>query len=516
MNLTENIYKITQNLNNKEFKIVIKSCEKLIKANVKNTIIYNLYGRAYQNLGLYEKSILKFEKAIDIDEYNYFAINNLAVSLKAVEKYKLSEKAYKKCLKIKPDYVVAIINYANLKEFLNDFYIAIELYLSVLKLKSEISKAYIFLKLSRLYLSIGKNEKAKEYLSQLLKEFPNDTSSYQLYSEITDFKKDQKFIYDMEKLYKNKNLSKNDRINIAFSLGKAHDKLSNFNKAFTYFNEANKLKRTQVKFNLEDFLKLTSDIKSFFININYDEIKKKNNQKKIIFICGMPRSGTTLVEQIISAHNEVISTGENSYLSTFINKNYLKDFTLDKKKIIKDIFSKDNLFEDYTFNLFNEFNYVSNVFTDKTVQNFLWIGFIKIFFPNSKIILTERNSKDVCLSIFKIDFINGFMNFAYDQKEIGNFYNAYLDLISFWKEIFRDNIYISKYENLIDNSQFEIKKMINFCDLEWDPNCLNHHLNKSGIKTASINQARKPIYNTSKNLYKNYSNNLDEMFSILK
>ena len=157
MNLTENIYKITQNLNNKEFKIVIKSCEKLIKANVKNTIIYNLYGRAYQNLGLYEKSILKFEKAIDIDEYNYFAINNLAVSLKAVEKYKLSEKAYKKCLKIKPDYVVAIINYANLKEFLNDFYIAIELYLSVLKLKSEISKAYIFLKLSRLYLSIGKN-----------------------------------------------------------------------------------------------------------------------------------------------------------------------------------------------------------------------------------------------------------------------------------------------------------------------------------------------------------------------
>jgi hypothetical protein len=74
------------------------------------------------------------------------------------------------------------------------------------------------------------------------------------------------------------------------------------------------------------------------------------------------------------------------------------------------------------------------------------------------------------------------MNFAYDQEDIANFYNVYLDLISFWKEIFKDDIYVSKYEKLIDNSQFEIKEMINFCDLEWDPNCLNHHLNKSELK----------------------------------
>ena len=212
----------------------------------------------------------------------------------------------------------------------------------------------------------------------------------------------------------------------------------------------------------------------------------------------------------------MVPTGENNFLGTFIKKHYLKGFTLDQRKITKDIYSKNNLLEEYTFNLFNEFGYISNAFTDKTVQNFLWIGFIKIFFPNSKIILTDRNSRDVCLSIFKTNFKNGFMNFAYDQKDIGKFYNVYVDLISFWKEIFKDDIYISKYEKLIDNSQFEIKKMINFCDLEWDPNCLKHHLNNSGIKTASINQARLPIYNTSKNLNKNYRDNLGEMFGILK
>ncbi len=516
MNLTEKIDKIIKNLNNKEFKTAINSCEKLIKSNIKNTIIYNLYGQACQNLGLYEDSILQFEKAININENNYFAINNLAVSLKAVEKYKLSEKAYQKCLKLKPDYVVAIINYANLKEFLNNFNVAIDLYLSALNFKSEINESYIYSKLSELYLSVGENKKAKEYSIKLLKKYPNDPSFYKLYSEMADFEKDKKFISDMEELYKKNNLTNNDLVNLAFSLGKAHDKLNNFYKAYKYFETGNKLKKDQINYNLEDFLKLTNSIKKFFSSINFNEIKKNTSKKKIIFICGMPRSGTTLIEQIISSHNKVIPTGENNYLSTFIKKNFLKGFTLDHQKISSDIHLKDNLFEKYILNIFNEFDYVSNVFTDKSVQNFLWIGFIKIFFPNSKIILTDRNSKDVCLSIFKINFKNGFMNFAYDQKDIANFYNVYLDLIRFWKEMFKDEIYTIKYENLIDNTEYEIKKMINFCDLEWDSNCLNHHLNKSGIKTASINQARKPIYNSSKDLNKNYTDYLKVMFGIIK
>mgnify|MGYP001358504962 FL=1 len=320
MNLNHEINKVILKLNNKEFKEVINYCEKLIKLKIKNTIIYNLYGQAYQNLLFFEKSIIKFEKAIELNADNYYAINNLAVSLKAIKKYKLSEKAYQKCLKIKPDYVVAIINYANLKEFLNNFQEAIDLYLSALKFKSEISEAYIYSKLSRLYLSIGKTEKAKKYADQLLKKYPNNADFYQLYSEVADFKKDKKIISNMEELYENKSLSKNDLINLAFSLGKAHDKLNNFDRAFTYFNKGNKLKKAQINFDLKDLLKLTNSIKSFFNNLNYDEIKKHSNQKKIIFICGMPRSGTTLIEQIISTHYKVVPTGENNFLTTFIKK----------------------------------------------------------------------------------------------------------------------------------------------------------------------------------------------------
>ncbi len=516
MNLNHEINKIITNLNNKEFKTVINSCENLIKLKIENTVIYNLYGQAYQNLGLYEKSIPRFEKSIELSEDNYYAMNNLAISLKAIEKYQLSEKAYQRCLKIKPDYIIAIINYANFKEFLNEFEEAINLYLSAIKLNISNYEVYIFSKLSRLYLSIGKLEKARELALEILKKNPKDTSLYELFSEMADFKNDTKYLLNMEDLYNTKNLSDHEIINLSFPLGQAYDKLNNYQKAFKFFETGNKLKKNQIKFKLNDFLQLTKSIKNFFENSELYKVKKKISDKKIIFICGMPRSGTTLLEQIISSHKEVLSTGEDNYLSSYINKNYLKEFSLNKNKMIEDIYSDNNFFQDYVLSRFDKYKIKTKIYTDKSVQNFLWIGFIKIFFPQSKIIFTDRNARDVCLSIFKINFKNGFMNFAYDQKDIANFYNVYSDLIRFWKKMFEKDIFTVKYENLTDSPEIEIKKMISFCGLEWDPNCLNHHKNKSGIKTASISQARKPIYRSSKNLNLNYAEYLEEMFVLLK
>lgn len=161
-------------------------------------------------------------------------------------------------------------------------------------------------------------------------------------------------------------------------------------------------------------------------------------------------------------------------------------------------------------------NISSKVITDKTIQNYLWVGFIKIFFPNSKIIICNRNPKDICTSIYKINFSNGFMDWSYDQKDIVNFYNLYSELISFWRSKFTKDIYNLNYENLIKNSEIEIKKLISFCELDWDNNCLNHTQNNSAINTASNYQARKPIYNSSINSYKMYEKYLHPMFELIK
>ncbi len=275
MNLTNEINKIISYLNNKEFKTVINSCENLIKSNIENTIIYNLYGQAYQNLALYEKSITKFEKSIELQQNNYFAINNLAISLKAIEKYKLSEEAYKKCLKIKPDHIIAIINYANLKEFINEFDEAINLMLSAQKLQSKTNDAYILSKLCRLYLAKGDNKEARSYSLKLLENYPNETSFYDLHSEVLNLEIDKKYLLNMEALYNKKTLSNDEIINLSFPLGKVHDKLKNYEKAFKYFDRGNILKKKQIKYNIEDLLRLITSIKKIFGNTNFQKLKKK-------------------------------------------------------------------------------------------------------------------------------------------------------------------------------------------------------------------------------------------------
>ena len=516
MNLNNEINQIVKDLNNNEFKKVINTCEKIIKSKVENTIVYNFYGLSFQKQGLFTKSINAFKKSIQLKNDNYFAINNLAVSLKAIKEIKLAEKNYQDCLQIKPDYITAIFNYANLKQEINDPSEAIRLYLKALEFTPEVNEIYIFSKLSDLYQSLGNFKQAKYYAEKIIKKNPEFIHGHVLFSKFVDYKSENSHLIQMEEIINKKNLNNSEVINLSFAIGSAYEKQKNYGVSFKYFNQGNNLKSSNIGYNLSDTIKLQKSIKNIFENIKDLNNKKNSSKEKIIFICGMPRSGTTLIEQIISSHHQVSATGENNFLSMFIKENYLINFTLSEKKILKDIYSKDNLFQDFVLKSLSNYNFNSKVFTDKSVQNFLWIGFIKYFFPNSKIIVTDRNAKDICLSIFKINFKNGFMNFAYNQKDIANFYNLYSDLINFWKKLFPNEIYTANYENLIQNSEIEIQKLISFCDLDWDQNCLRHDNNKSLIKTASMSQARKPIYKSSINLSDNYSEYLNEMFTLLK
>ena len=516
MNLKNKINQIVDHLNKDQFKKAVRSCEKIIQLKIHNTIVYNLLGLGLQKQNLFNKSIKCFEKSIQLNNKNYLAFNNLAISLKAIHKIKLAKKAYQECLNINPNYVIGIINYANLKQEENDINGSIKLYLRALEFESEINEKYIYSKLVKLYHTLGKVDLAKNYLDIIMIKNSENTSLLELYSELNNYKLEEKYLKKMETIYKNKDLKEIEIIDLSFPLARAYDGRGDFKKAFKYFKIGNDLKKKNTKYNHNDFVKLINNIKSFFQNTEIYNHKKKISDKKAIFICGMPRSGTTLLEQIISSHKDVIATGENNFVSSFINENYLNNFSLSYKKIIKDIYAKENPPQNYVLKLLDEYNFNSKVFTDKSVENFLWIGFIRIFFPNSKIILTERNAKDVCFSLYKINFKSQFMNFTYNQKDISNFYNSYIELVEFWKKLFLSDIYIAKYEKLVDEPETEIKKLINFCDLDWDSNCLQHHKNKSTIKTASINQARKPIYRSSKNISDNYSNYFEEMFGLLK
>ena len=155
------------------------------------------------------------------------------------------------------------------------------------------------------------------------------------------------------------------------------------------------------------------------------------------------------------------------------------------------------------------------VFTDKTYQNFLWIGFIKIFFAESIVINCKRNPKDVCFSIFKNTFKDIGMNWAYDQKDIATYFNIYSEMINFWEKKLPNFIVSLDYELLISNPEKEIRNLIKNCGLDWDDNCLKYYDNKNVVKTTSSVQVRKRIYTSSKNSYLNYEKYFSEMFDAL-
>ena len=158
----------------------------------------------------------------------------------------------------------------------------------------------------------------------------------------------------------------------------------------------------------------------------------------------------------------------------------------------------------------------SKRFTDKYPENFFWLGFIKLILPKSKIIHCYRNSKDNCLSLFKNHFPTGKMDYTYKLSNIVEYYNLYYELMNHWLEVLPNFTFDIKYENLIINTESEIRKLLEFCKLSWNNKCLNFHDNKRIVKTASDVQARNKIYTSSVDSWKNYEKYLKEDFAKLK
>ena len=514
MELLEKLETLNNHLMAKNYKKVIDGCNQILKKNPNIPYVLNLCGLALQGSKNTLASINFFNKAIEFEPENISAMNNLANSYKALSKFDIAEKLYLKILKINPKYIKAFNNYGNLKQQIGDFNGCIELYLKALEIKPNVN---ILLSLASAYQEIGNFKKCKEIADKALTVQPRNTSIHKLISSIIDYENDNDHLIVMENLIKDKTLKTEQLVDLSFGLGKAYEDIGNYEKSFENLEKGNKLKKTKNNYKIDNQVKLFESIIKTFDDLDLESLKQTSKNKSIIFICGMPRSGTTLIEQIIAAHPQVNGAGELIYLQNLIEQNFIEDFKFNKQKIINEASSNNNIIERKYFELLDFHKFSSKFITDKAPQNFRWIGFIKIFFPNSKIIHCNRNAKDNCLSLFKNNFASSHMDWTYDQKDIAEYYNLYYGLMKFWNKKLPNDIYNANYERIVQNKETEIKKLIEFCGLKWDSACLNHHKHiKTPISTVSVVQARKPIYSSSLNSNNKYSKYLNDLYSSLK
>tara|TARA_Y100000996_G_scaffold240723_1_gene189298 strand:- start:753 stop:2288 length:1536 start_codon:yes stop_codon:yes gene_type:complete len=487
--------------NIKKYEELIEKGMPLIKKFPDQVVFYNAVSLAYNQLQKFDEAKTLLKKCLKQNPNNIFVINNLGLVLSTSGEDIEAEKYYKEALKLKPDYIDSLVNLGNLRMRQNKSLEAEKLYLKALEVDKNLEQ--INISLAQCYSQIGKFKDAEKIYLQILDKNPNNTSADKSLSQIHKYEnKDDAHLKSLE-IKVNKISNERNLAQINFALGKAYEDINEFEKAFNCYKKGNDILSKIKKYDVEKDKKLLLILKKIFSSNQISTLKSPS--KKIIFIVGMPRSGTTLVEQILSSHKKIYGAGELSFLTQTIEKNILK-------KKLNEINNSTLIAiqEDYISKL-NFFDYKEDYLIDKAPLNFRWIGFIKKIFPNSKIVHCKRDSMDICWSNYKNTFSSTLQDYSYNFKTLSTYYNLYNELMIFWNQKFKEDIFEIKYEDLVDNLEHEAKKLIKYCNLEWDKNCLEFYKNKKTVSTASVAQVREPIYKSSVKKWEKFSNQLIDL-----
>lgn len=315
-------------------------------------------------------------------------------------------------------------------------------------------------------------------------------------------------------------LTKSKQIFLHYALGKAYDDLGEYDRAFPHFLKGGALKRQSLHYSSEDEKARTESVMRTFTPELFDRLKGSGNQSDSpIFILGMPRSGTTLTEQIIASHPSVYGAGElRDYLEIISNHSL--------SEIVQSL-AYGGDFSGITADLLNAWGneYIARIqklgqgaprVTDKMPANYLLLGLIPLTLPNAKIIHVKRNPMDTCLSCFTRLF-NRHQSPTYDLVELGQHYLNYHHLMNHWKSVLPKNSFIEiEYESLISDTEAQSKRLIEELNLEWSPACLDFHKNERRVRTASVTQVRQPIYKSSVERWRHYEKHLQPLIEQLK
>ncbi|WP_440908841.1 tetratricopeptide repeat-containing sulfotransferase family protein [Candidatus Pelagibacter sp.] len=490
-----------------KYDVVIEKTKKLLKKDKYQLVFYNYIGLSYKQLNKLDEATKIFKQALKIFPQSESLLGNIGSVLRLSDKLYEAEEYFERSLKINPNNVSTLVNYGNLKRDQNKIEEAIEIYEKARSLDKNIE--ILLINLASTYQVIGKFDKSEEILKDLSERFPNNTLSDKLFSNFHKYETNDDHQDKMLEKIKNPNINNENLMTLSFALAKSYADQKNYKKSAEYFTLGNETKyKMFLNYNFNKIERERFEtIKNLFVDIDLEKFNE-NNDANLIFVVGLPRSGTTLTHQIISSHSKVYGAGELPILNNFFSPKIFDDnfLTFFKNPKIRSGYIKEISYE--VLKYFKEYN-ENLIILDKSPLNFEWIGFIKLLFPSAKIVHCTRNLKDTALSIYKNVFDGSSLPWSYNQSELVKFINLYQDLMRFWDHKLPNQIYNCNYENLVSNPNDEIPNLIKFLNLNWEENCLDHTKNDTVIKTVSISQARKPIYKNSINLNNEFTKYLD-------
>ena len=533
ISLLANIFAVNRNFDKaKEF------LEKAIKIQPENTTILNNLGTAYRELGDTEKAMTFYQKVLGINSNHTNANYNLGLIFYELKELKRAKEYLEKTVKIQPNYAFAHFSLGNLQKELKKLKQAKESYLKAIELRPSFASAQNNLGL--VFSNIGDPDSAVKCYKKALEIDPKHAGAYnnlgRLYTETGELEKAIEshkvaiklepqnlvhtyYLSELDKNFlnsevKNKteeilNNKETYRINLVygnFLLSRYERNEKNYEKEFNYLIKAHKnyfeLKKKKfesgIKYCFNDVLQISK----------FAKLKNANNNNKIkpIFIIGVPRCGSTLIEKIIGSGKESIPMGEEVVvLEHFINKKVFEKKSLN--------LGEADSFGDELVSIYKNRGLIDEksnfVFTDKSLNNFFYLGLIKVIFPESKVINCRRESLSSIMSIFQNNLTE--LAWAHNLENIFKYFDYYFQIIDEFKKKYPGFIYDLNFENFTNEPEIESKKLLKYCNLAWDKKCLKFYKRKDIIaKTTSRIQIRKPIYKHSSDKYLPYKKLLDK------
>ncbi len=517
-------------------KAAIAAYKWAIKLNPNFVEALSNYGSYLVQIGKLDEAIATLTKAVTKKPDYAEAHHNLGIAYFSKEEFEQAAKHYDRAIAIMPNYANALNSRGTLHAKMQNTSAAEADFRAALKLAPK--DASVLAKLGSLLEKHGKPDDGFALMRQaieiepmvtdhhlrfavatneagdragalaafraLLEVDPTYAEAYRLMADLLPQDDVQDFTAKMETLLNSDTATAMDRVHLGFALGYIYENAGDVEKSYAHWEAANTTYRQEMPVPPETDSAKFKRIGKAFAENHFDGLQGANTSDVPIFIVGLMRSGTSLVEQIIATHSSVFGAGELSDITELSDPIYKAG----RKAKMADAHL---MAQTYLDRMARRSNGAARS-VDKMPGNFFNVGLIKTVFPNAKIINMVRDPRDNCFSIYKNFFDTYAHQYAYDQAELARFANSYKRMMNMWDEQFPDAVYHVKYEDLVTNQETESRKLLDHLGLPWEDQVLEFHKTKRMVRTASVNQVRQKVYTSSVKSWQAYAPYLGTLF----
>lgn len=497
-----------------QFKAAEQHLRRAVELDPEFADAYNNLGNTLRAASRNEEAIACYSRAVEIQPGNLDAMLNLAGLLSKMARIEDAIEWDRRILALKPDFAEVYYHLGNLFLGVDRLEEAVESFRSARNIKPEFCEA-IGAEAQALQ-KLGRFDESDECIQSALKQNRKGAAiAAALAAVATDQGRQDEAIAMTEDLLRQYTLSNEERQQLHFAAGRIYDEQERYLEAFEHYRQANALYRG--RFSREQHGRRIANSIALFQSDRIPDLPVSTVVSDLpVFIVGMPRSGTSLVEQILASHPRIFGAGELNDINQYANDFQARFGGIVPYPACLEGLSPsilDNLASQYLERLDGMAGAVVRV-TDKMPHNFLHLGMIAMLFPGARIIHAQRDPVDTCLSIYFQKF-NELHAYAHNLSDLGYYYRTYEKLMAHWRSVLGLPLFEIRYEELVAEPETWIPRLVEFCGVEWDERCMRFHETRRSVNTLSNEQVRQPMYTRSVDRWRNYETQLEPLILAL-